>query len=314
MIEKSTVSTNTWHYLAGLLDGDGCFTFGCAPKEGYINYDIVVTLTTTHLPTAEWVIETFGGKFYPAQDKRPNRKLQHCWHIPLALDQLEIARNVQDKMILKGNQARLIGDFIELGGRLFQDNDFRKTIVDQTSRFNDVYVPIVKTKKGEPSVIASKNFTEQDLRYFGGLVDAEGTISLYRSKGSYSPRLSVCNTDKRVFDYILPMFGGRVNGHQRYGRELGSWYMPMLFMENVLNRIKPFLVTKRKQADLLSNWLDERYDIPKKVHEEYIKEFRILNHRGKSPEANTLQSSDEDVIESYLCEDVQSAPLVTAAA
>lgn len=54
-------------YLAGYLDGEGCFTLGQAHKP-------VLAVENTHKPTIEWLHRTFGGSM---SRKLSTRKAHH---------------------------------------------------------------------------------------------------------------------------------------------------------------------------------------------------------------------------------------------
>lgn len=310
MKDKSKISAKRWIYLAGLLDGDGHISITAHPHEGnYINYDVVFGVTTTHRPTAKWLISVFGGKFCKTEDRRPNRKTRYFWYVSTAKHQVSLLENVKDYLKLKNKQAEIVLRFLNLGGRSFQDTKVRKRAFEEVSFLNDFYVPIVKTQK----IAANKNMlTKADYQYLAGLIDAEGCISLYENKRSFDPKIQLANTDMRVFDFVLDLFGGSVSESKREHRILGNFNLPTQYLEKTLLATIPYLITKKEQAVLLLTWFRKRNILSDDETREYIKKFRILNHRGTAPTTNTANDFKESKIESDLHGDAQNDQPVMA--
>jgi hypothetical protein len=275
--DKTKISSKRWNHLAGLLDGDGSLGIHPHPHEqNYINYDVTVDVATTHLPTVKWLKKVFGGQFYTTLDKRPNRKPNHHWYVSTSEHQLSILKMVSPLLKLKRVQGETIIKFLELGGKTFQNPDARKELADYVSFRNAFFMPIYRAHKDVDTAVADK----ADYQYLAGILDAEGTISLYESKRSFDPKIQLSNTDMRVFDFLLERFGGSVSSSKREHRELGVWVLPTRFLENTLLAILPYLVTKREQAVLLLDWFRNRKNLSDDETREIIKKFRVLNLRG----------------------------------
>lgn len=306
MKDKTKINPKRWNYLAGLIDGDGSLGIQAHPHEqNYINYDVTLEVATTHLPTVKWLIKTFGGQFYTTQDKRPNRKPNHHWYVSTSEHQLRILKMVSPLLKLKQRQGETQIQFLELGGRSFHDQDARKELADYVSHRNGFFEPVYRTHRD----VENSNAEKADYQYLAGLLDAEGTLSLYESKRSFDPKIQLPNTDMRVFDFLLEKFGGSVSSSKRDHRELGNWVLPVRFLENTLLAILPYMVTKRKQAILLLDWFRNRKSLSDDETRETIKEFRVLNHRGLSLTTNTAACPNNgQMIESELGGDTESAP------
>ena len=277
MRDKAKISPKKWNYLAGLMDGDG--TLGIYPhphEQNYVNYDSVLKVGLTHLPTVKWLKKTFGGQFYTTQDKRPNRKPNHQWYVSTSKHQLSILKMVTPLLKLKQAQGETIIKFLELGGRGHRNPCARKELSDYSSYRNEFFEPVYRKHIDVEKVVADKS----DYQYLAGILDAEGTISLYESRRSFDPKIQLPNTDMRVFDFLLEKFGGSVSSSRREHRELGNWVLPVRFLENTLLSVLPYLVTKREQALILLDWFRNRKNLSDEETRETIKKFRVLNHRG----------------------------------
>lgn len=312
MKDKTKISSKRWNHLAGLIDGDGSLGIHPHPHEqNYINYDVTLEVAATHLPTVKWLKEVFGGQFYTTQDKRPNRKPNHHWYVSTSEHQLSILKKVSPLLKLKQAQGETIIKFLGLGGRSFHSQDVRKELADYVSQRNEFFVPVYRTHRDVDVVKADK----EDYQYLSGIVDAEGTVSLYEDKRSFSPKIQLCNTDMRLFDFVLDRFGGSVSSSKREHRELGNWVLPTKFLENTLLAILPYLVTKREQAVLLLEWFRNRKNLSDDETREVISKFRVLNHRGLSLTTNTVACPlTGQMIESELVGDYENAPAVMLAA
>src|SRR6266581_4486701 len=127
MQDKLRIKDKRWIYLAGYLDGDGSIYIGSHPhKSNYINYDTGLSVSSTFRPTAVWLKRTFGGQITETQDKRPNRKIGYIWYASNSKHQLDILFKLTPHLKLKKRQAELLTEFLNLGGREFQDPEIRR--------------------------------------------------------------------------------------------------------------------------------------------------------------------------------------------
>lgn len=106
--------------------------------------------------------------------------------------------------------------------------------------------------------------SEGECGYLAGLVDGEGTISMFRVKVKqqvqYRPYIMIVNTDRKMLDRVRMILGtGSVTKHTDK-RSRGSFngvkpvykvLMPPSVVRRVLPMIRPYLVTKAEQADIV---------------------------------------------------------------
>ena len=70
-----TLGEEELSYIAGYLDGEGCFTTVgkyCKPT---------VACATTHRPTIKWLHDLFGGSFGVAKGKKANHRPTFHWRV-----------------------------------------------------------------------------------------------------------------------------------------------------------------------------------------------------------------------------------------
>lgn len=64
-------------YLAGYLDGEGCFW---AYQDSHsLRYGIACE--NTHRPTVEWIAQTFGGSVVVVKGKKSNHRTTYRWAV-----------------------------------------------------------------------------------------------------------------------------------------------------------------------------------------------------------------------------------------
>ena len=99
------------------------------------------------------------------------------------------------------------------------------------------------------------SWSEAELAYFAGIIDGEGCFTLRRSKRQRFGALSlqVGNTDVLLMQWIHAHFGGSLNLEQRRQAKHQSvwrWIAASADLETLLQRLIPYLITKKRQAEL----------------------------------------------------------------
>jgi hypothetical protein len=138
-----------------------------------------------------------------------------------------------------------------------------------------------------------------ELAYMAGMVDGEGSISIHPTRGRvkgtmydrFETSLHVYNSNVSVLDWIKARFGGFIYSVKRYNpREKPgfSWKVGHATASLVLTNILPYLIIKRRQAEILIEYQSTRkrcgsngVPIDVLTHREVlVSELRILNKRG----------------------------------
>ena len=101
------------------------------------------------------------------------------------------------------------------------------------------------------------------LEYVAGFIDGEGCICTGRTgtrsadgKRLLVPRVMIANTDRRVLDLIRSQFGGTIQTVRRPASKPNwkpgyAWRLANSAALDLLERVRPFLIVKAAQADLL---------------------------------------------------------------
>jgi hypothetical protein len=160
--------------------------------------------------------------------------------------------------------------------------------------------------------------------YMAGIMDGEGSFSVFRydmptkNTGKRTHNfLLFCGftmTDTRVGRWALENFGGHFN-RQKYHKakpwhkdawrwRIGSGKRSNL--EAFLLQVIPYLILKREQAQLMLDFCRLPHGATAEK-QEIMEKMKFLNRRGKSPETNTPNTSEEVKIESELTGDRKSA-------
>jgi predicted transcriptional regulator len=143
--------------------------------------------------------------------------------------------------------------------------------------------------------LKSINIDDITASYIAGFVDGEGSIHILMKKIErkylcINPALAIGNTNKEVLVWIQKALGmGNILIYRRKNqgnhKTVYCFSVNGFFVLPVLERIYPFLIVKRKQADLMIRLLKSR--LQQKRGESYTQEqaeiasrIKILNKKG----------------------------------
>ena len=129
-----------WSYLAGLLDGEGCFTITGIwkrNKEGskpYFHMNLIISLYNTNLDVMHWLIEHFGGTYYVHHpSKKPTHKTGYSWHPKGAKNKELLILGTLPYLVIKRKQALLSLEYLRLDR---VNPEKRKEIREQVQTLN----------------------------------------------------------------------------------------------------------------------------------------------------------------------------------
>ena len=148
---------------------------------------------------------------------------------------------------------------------------------------------------------------DSDLGYLAAIIDGEGCITLDRTGKrrlagvmGLQPKVIVTNTNRAIIQHVINLFlrlgvTPHVKGQLR--RDMKSCYWVMVSgltkSAKVLNILKPYLVGKVAQAQLVLDFIELRGDSRLAKGKPYgdsemriLEQIRALNHRGVSTTDN----------------------------
>lgn len=102
-----------------------------------------------------------------------------------------------------------------------------------------------------------------DKAYIAGLIDGEGCICIAKRKNGhfpkagkpwyYQPIVTISNTDKRMLDFVVNRYKGWITKpkpQKSHRKQIYSWFISGELMRSFLRDILPYLVIKRRQAEI----------------------------------------------------------------
>lgn len=115
------------------------------------------------------------------------------------------------------------------------------------------------------------NLTETEKAYLAGLFDGEGTVGYYlKSSGYHFPQVAIYNSDPLIMDWISARIsGGCVASNSGKNSRHRSWmwcHAKKSQIKQFLQIIRPFLVIKAEQVDLLLSLWDAEQKIRGKAN------------------------------------------------
>ena len=137
----------------------------------------------------------------------------------------------------------------------------------------------------------------KDLRgYLAGIVDGEGYIFIVFSKSTqnYLCGVYIKNTNKRVLEIFVKYFGGKINfrkSSKPNEKDCYTWTCFGFKAAELCRKVLPYLIIKRKQAELLLEFSktlkinpSDNYKLSVNIQNKrkrLISEIKALNKRGK---------------------------------
>jgi hypothetical protein len=135
----------------------------------------------------------------------------------------------------------------------------------------------------------------------GGFFDGEAFIGLSRgiSKSTqrpfHQPLIDVAQTKREVLDVLVELFGGKVRLGKNWHSHIHFWRITGADTFRVLPEVLPYLIGKRRQAELIleyqrisgrqGRWItDEILAKREAIHAE----LKVLNHRRSPAQAERL--------------------------
>lgn len=309
MRDKTKIKPIRWVYLAGLVDGDGSITIRRDVNAGF---QLTLYVYSTHRGMMNWLVQVFGGSF-EKQYTIGNRKQKYRWYT----SNPNVVTSLAPHLKIKKAQGSLAVSFFNMGNE--RDPELRQEIKNELERENNTFALVsveeFKEAKAQPLLP-----TKEDYAYIAGLIDAEGSFSIFKraksGNGLYTSTARISNTDGSIFPWLGHRFGGNTSLTERDGRDEGCWSMTGQEQRiNTMLAIIPYLVIKKQRAIIFLQWIRTNRQMSKDEKSAAFLLMRKLNQRGLSPEANTLRLQNlEDKTESDLPSDMQSASTVMLAA
>lgn len=135
-----------------------------------------------------------------------------------------------------------------------------------------------------------KELLPTQAAYIAGFLDADGCIMMYARRDSVAMRVTFSNTKKDVLQWIADTTGiGGYASHPETHKHSRSWTLQANAeaAETLLIQVRPYLIRKRKQADLAMDFQkrlrDPALNADKSWQQEYRAKMQWLNRKGPNP-------------------------------
>ena len=96
--------------------------------------------------------------------------------------------------------------------------------------------------------------SETELAYLAGILDGEGTFTVYKTTAAYSALIAVASTSRELIDWLVVRFGGSISETPApAGNRSASWQWQLrekAYIVALLPTVIPFLLIKRLHAQL----------------------------------------------------------------
>ena len=284
---------NILAYMAGVMDGDGSFSFikraGCKSPL----YFPMMQLANEKESLIDLFIGKFGGrKFTRTKLAKDSKRVSYSWKIEKKNPCIPFLESISQYLIIKKERADLLLDFClnhefnRGSGRINPDENLKR---------EKLYLKICEMNSN-PNIngyLRFDNFINESIEfwsYVAGIMDTDGSFSLKKeirkSGGSkspvYTPTILLSQYDSRAIYHMSNNFvGSNLIVIKAKDTKNGFCYRFSItsrkYAIEFLKRIVPFLVLKKEQAQVLL---------------EYCLSVKTLNGRSKLNE-NEIQLRDE---------------------
>jgi hypothetical protein len=149
-----------WPYLAGLIDGEGCFSAwrywnanrtDCKP---YWQYSCRATITNTNLQLMKWLVSHFGGDYRCPREATEKHKARFEWRPKGKANLKTLLLSVLPYLVIKREQAILLLEWIDLG---YGQAERRLEIITKLNTLNQKGSVETDTLNGETPKIQSEH-------------------------------------------------------------------------------------------------------------------------------------------------------------
>ena len=256
----------TISYIAGYLDGDGCFYLGKTiqkPKEITV-YEYSIQVLSIKREVLDFFVSKFGG-YVRIMKQRHLHKIPYQWTLK-GKKAAKLAFLVFEHLIDKKYACEL---FIKYSDTIFQNN-FRIIPIDIFMERNQIITKIREdrhmnnfvTKEAIEALKLRKKTIDpvpKDYAYLAGLIDSEGCFRIKHWKPKnrpnevYNIHLEIGNTKFPIMPWLMERFGGSITYVPEKTRKRSSaiWSLSSKSLFEILPKIHPYLRNKKEVCEKL---------------------------------------------------------------
>lgn len=301
---------NLLPYIAGYIDGDGCFYIGTyiqKPKNITI-YEQSIQIVSVKEPVLHYFKNAFGGqiRMKPIRERHRNA---YCWTIK-GKCAVTVCSKIEKYLVEKTEQCKLFIQF----SKTIQCNEF-KTVNKNIIYQRDNLINQIREEKHMNNYVTKEEIeklkdqqftitpTELDYPYLAGLIDSEGCFRIKKWKPKNKPNnvynitVDIGNTKLPIMPWLIKRFGGSVHFIEAKGvrKASATWTLSAAKLYEILPKIRPYLRSKQEVCDkliefqqtILPNGGDRHSELFRalfekriEIRERIIKEVHQFNRTG----------------------------------
>lgn len=192
-------------YIAGYIDGDGCFFITRRKKKYKSIFDCRLIIVSTNKTFFYEIKNVFGGSIHTPQ-KTPAKQKNIYRYTLCKQGARKLTELILPYLVQRQDEAKV---FLQA----CNEDIFNRTIVDSIKKSRNsclVSSDLVEQYNKEKNTILPTN---EDIAFFAGFIDAECCLTLQRYKRKnyiYKPLLVFNDTKYKMFQWIVNRFGGFV--------------------------------------------------------------------------------------------------------
>lgn len=238
------------HYLAGLVDGEGCFQL--ASQGGNRPRQPLLVIGMTDSEPIEWAHANFGG-FIKTQPRRTsNWQDMHYWMVK-GTPALSVMQELRPHLVIP--RRRLIAGLLVDQFPAHSHKTTRLGARQRREQIEELFRTISeinKIRSASLPTLASVAPTEGDLGYLAGILDGEGWVG----DSDYGSPIQVFSTDPELPAWLASRFGGRAYTTKRKSetraghRKTYSWRLSKLPSRDLAEQLIPLVNLERKREAL----------------------------------------------------------------
>lgn len=295
-------------YVAGYIDGDGCFYLGTFRQKIITVYELSIQIVSVKEAVLNEFKEAFGGCVRQKPLRLRHRKA-FCWTIKGKYAEI-VASKIRIYLVEKIGECDLFIKF----SKTIKHNKFRTVANDVINRRNELISQIREEKhmnnhitREDIEKLKSEALTitpaDLDYPYLAGLIDSEGCfrIKTWKPKNRpnqvYNISVEIGNTKLPIMPWLIKRFGGSIVFIEAKTNKKASatWTLSADALYKILHKIRPFLRSKQEVCDkliefqqtILPNGGDRHSELfralfekRKEVRDRIIGEVHQLNRKG----------------------------------
>ena len=291
-------------YMAGYIDGDGCFYIGKQKIKGRLTQKYVSSLTISSTNTLAFLDfhEIFGGSVRPVS--KFHKTWKKTYHYTTKKERsLQIAHHILPYLVERREECELMVKFIN----------------SHDARTKEKYIKEMNLLKKAANLAELKHLgfntakctiipTEEDFSYLAGFIDAECNFGIHKYKPkdrpnyTYKIALTCVNSKYPTIEWAIKRFGGNIQfmsnkESSTRRRDMLQWQITGKALSKIIAKIHPYLKYKQPVCEELMKFYDttlinggarhtetfrSHYAKVLTIREEIVRNVHKLNSKGKN--------------------------------